>query len=174
MFSFQPRFKVTIIGNDKPTFQGAINDALKRRLRMVEFANTARPIDPGLKSALASEAPGVLRWMINGLLDMLSEPGGKLFIADSVLAATDEYFNENDQFGQWVSECLEAKLGASVSASDALKSWQDYRGMNGGGQLFNRANEFRAEMQRRGYVWKVTKTGKIIKDIALKSAVFTF
>lgn len=174
MFSFPIRFKVTVIGNEKPTFQGAINEALKRRLHLVEFRMTAKPRDPALKGVLAAEAPGVLRWMINGLLDMQKEPGGKLFVADSVNTATDEYFNENDLFGRWVSECVLAAPGSSATASDALKSWHDYRGMAGGGQLFNRANEFKAEMERRGYVWRSTKNANVINDITLKSAAFVF
>jgi putative DNA primase/helicase len=174
VFEFLVRFKVTIIGNEKPTFQGAINEALKRRLHLVEFRMTAAPRDPALKGVLAAEAPGVLRWMINGLVDMLKEPGGKLFIADSVQDATTEYFNENDLFGRWLSECVVATPGQSVTATEALKSWRDFRNASGNAHMFNGTKEFRAEMERRNYVWKITNSASTIKDIALRTAVFAF
>jgi putative DNA primase/helicase len=174
VFSFPIRFKVTIIGNDKPTFQGAINEALKRRLHLVEFLNTAKPRDPAVKAAVILEAPGVLRWMINGLLDLLKEPGGKLFVADSVQDATTEYFNENDLFKQWEVQCVVPTVGGSVTATEALKSWQDFRSAAGNVHMFNGTKEFRAEMERRGYVWKPTNSANVIKDITLRSAVFAF
>ena len=79
VFSVPIQFKVTIIGNEKPSFQGEVNEALKRRLNLVWFENVAKPRDPMLKAALRAEGPGVLRWMINGLLDLAKEPGGTTF-----------------------------------------------------------------------------------------------
>jgi putative DNA primase/helicase len=90
------------------------------------------------------------------------------------LAATDDYFNENDLFGQWISECVVATPGGSVTATEALKSWRDYRDMAGNNQQFNGTKDFRKEMERRSHVWKITNSASTIKDITLRSAVFAF
>jgi putative DNA primase/helicase len=174
VFAFAIKFKVTIIGNEKPSFQGAINEALRRRLHLAEFRMTAKPIDDTLKKTLAAEAPGVLRWMLNGLGDMLGSPGGKLFVADSTISATDDYFNENDMFGLWLKECVTYSPGASTTASDAFQSWMTFKGREGGNAVADNPRAFKEEMVRRGYLWKKTKTANVFKDILVVAPVDVF
>jgi len=174
MFSFPIRFKVTISGNEKPAFQGAINEALKRRLHLAEFRMTARPIDDTLKKTLAAEAPGVLRWMLNGLADMLSSPGGRLFVADSTISATDSYFNDNDLFKRWLDECTTPSPGGSAAAADAFQSWSTFKSLEGGSGVAEHQRAFKDEMTRRGYIWKKTMTTNVFKGLVLKKGVDVF
>lgn len=174
VFTFPIKFKVTIVGNAKPSFQGEINDALKRRLHLAGFINKADPVDDTLKAVLRSEAPGVLRWMLNGLVDMLSGPGGKLFIADSMIAATEGYFNENDLLAQWLAECTEKIVGAETPSSEAFRCWQEWRNAAGNHYMVDTAMAFRPAMEKRGFIWRVTKKGKVIMDLRLKKTVGVF
>ena len=169
-FNFRIRFKVTISGNHKPTFQGEVNEALKRRLHMAGFLNTANPVDDGLKARLAGEGAGVLRWMLNGLGDMLSSPGGGLFIADSMLDATKEYLDENDLFGRWISEKTTIVKGGEAPAGETFKEWIDWRNSEGNHTMVGRPSDFKAEMAKRGFGSIVTKKGKFF--IGLKVEVF--
>jgi putative DNA primase/helicase len=173
VFTFPIQFKVTIVGNEKPSFQGAINEALKRRLHMAQFRMTAKPRDTTLKATLAAEGAGVLRWAINGYLDVVTGSKG-LFVADSVIAATDEYFSENDMMGQWLGECVRAKGGASVASSEAFNSWEAFRGSEGGGGGFTHQKSFRSEMIRRGYRWTRTNKGSVFNDIVLVERASVF
>ena len=174
VFTFPIKFKVTISGNNKPEFQGTVNDAIRRRMHLVGFLNKANPQSDTLKAELRAEAAGVLRWMINGLVDMQSAPGGRLFIADSMISATEGYFNESDLMGQWLAENVTKAAGSDLSVTDAIRDWREWRNAEGDHVLFDMPKNFKAEMQNRGYVWKETMKGNVIKDIRLKTKTVVF
>ena len=67
-FTFQPQFKLTIIGNHKPVLSN-VDDAARRRFNMVPFLYKPPAKDKELEAKLLKEAPGILRWMIEGCLD---------------------------------------------------------------------------------------------------------
>jgi putative DNA primase/helicase len=165
MFTFRIRFKVTISGNNKPMFQGAINEALKRRLCMAGFVQVANPQSDTLKRELASEGAGILRWALNGLQDMLGSPGGKLFVAGSMISATEDYFNENDLFGVWLGERVEKAPGKEAGAQDLFNDWVSWRNGQGNHTLYNRSDIFKGEMEKRGHVSVREKKGMVYKGL---------
>ena len=57
--------------------------------------------DLQLEEKLQAEWPGILRWAIDGCLDW--QRNG-LVRPESVVAATDDYFSDQDLFGQWLEE----------------------------------------------------------------------
>ncbi|WP_158972421.1 phage/plasmid primase, P4 family [Chachezhania sediminis] len=100
-FEYYPNFKLWVVGNHKPEL-GNVNDAMRRRMNIVPFTHKPERPDPDLFERLKPEWPGILHWMVLGCLewqsDGLSRPG-------VILAETDEYFGEQDTFGQWITEC---------------------------------------------------------------------
>ncbi len=98
----QPRFKLTISGNHKPEIRGT-DDGIWRRVLLVPFdvQIPKEERDPLLVEKLAQEGPGILNWLIEGLLayleDGLQEPA-------AVLAATADYRAESDPMGAFLTD----------------------------------------------------------------------
>jgi putative DNA primase/helicase len=126
---FRPTFTPWIAGNHKPIVKGT-DEAIWRRLRLIPF-NVTIPHgerNPRLRQELMEEAPGILRWAIEGAAAW-KEIG--LQPPDEVLIATQSYRNEMDT----VEPFLEAKTvredRASVKASvlyAEYKRWSEESG----------------------------------------------
>ena len=99
-FEFTPQFKLTIIGNHKPVLRN-VDEAARRRFLIVPFEHKPETPDRELEQKLMAEAPGILQWMIEGCLDWQAHG---LVRPASVLAATEEYFSDQDLFEHWLEE----------------------------------------------------------------------
>lgn len=148
-FEFRPQFKLTIVGNHRPVLRN-VDDAMRRRLCLVPF--TRKPLQPDtqLEEKLRIEWPGILRWMIEGCLDW--QRNGLVRPA-VVRAATDEYFDTQDVFGQWLGDECEARPGDEyMRGSSALlfESWS--RHARQAGEPAGTRKSFAELMQRRGFV----------------------
>jgi P4 family phage/plasmid primase-like protien len=124
-FEFDPTFKLLIIGNHKPILRN-VDDAARRRFNIVPFVHKAEPRDLQLEKKLEAEWPAILRWMIDVCLDW--QRNGLVRPA-SVSKATDEYFNSQDLFGQWLEECCELHPGNDQrleTAADLYASWETF------------------------------------------------
>lgn len=97
-FEFTPVFKLLIIGNHMPSFS-SVDEAVRRRFRLVPFENKPKIVDMQLEVKLRSEWPAILRWMIDGCLLWLKEG---LLPPESVSQATADYFAEQDVLQQWI------------------------------------------------------------------------
>jgi len=64
-FTFQPQFKLTIVGNHKPVLTN-VDDAAKRRFNMIPFTCKPPRPDHQLEEKLKAEWPGILNWAIEG------------------------------------------------------------------------------------------------------------
>jgi putative DNA primase/helicase len=122
-FTFKPQFKLTIVGNHKPVLQN-VDDAARRRFNII----TRKPATPDreLEQKLKAEWPAILRWMILGCLDWQKHG---LVRPDSIVQATEEYFNDQDLFGQWLDECGDVERDNPhkwESAAELFKSWKEY------------------------------------------------
>ena len=106
-FTFQPAFKLTIIGNHKPLLRN-VDEAARRRFNLVPFNRMPANVDRQLPEKLREEWPGILRWMIEGCLDW-QENG--LVRPDSVIRATESYFEDQDLLSQWLAEECDAEPG---------------------------------------------------------------
>ena len=124
-FEYMPTYKLTFIGNNKPRL-GNVDEAMRRRLRMVQFNNKPKIVDKKLQAKLAAEHPAILRWIIDGCLDW--QKNG-LIIPKSVEDETDSYFTGQDTFKNWISDdCdLEPDNRAKWEANaDLFDSWCKY------------------------------------------------
>jgi putative DNA primase/helicase len=121
-FTYQPEFKLTIVGNHAPALVN-VDDAARRRFNIVPF--TVKPANPDreLEGKLKAEWPGILRWMIEGAVAWrrhgLAQP-------ESVRAATAEYFGEQDFTAQWLEETCTVDAGNTARwehTADLFASW---------------------------------------------------
>ncbi len=126
-FTYTPQFKPVIAGNHRPRFRN-VDDALRRRLHLVPFTQRFVNPDRELPARLHAEAGGILAWAIEGCLawqrDGLQPP-------DTVRLATDEYLEQEDSVGMWLTEaCLTAPNAWSPSA-DLWRSWEQWANQRG-------------------------------------------
>jgi phage/plasmid primase, P4 family, C-terminal domain len=121
-FRFTPEFKLFLSANHRPTVRSN-GHALWRRLLLIPFTVVIPReewIDE-LKEKLFEEAPGILRWAVEGCLEWqrygLKPP-------NAVTVATAEYRDEYDTIGQFLEECCE--LGEGLS-EETTKLFNAYR-----------------------------------------------
>jgi P4 family phage/plasmid primase-like protien len=130
-FTYDPTFKILIAGNHKPSIR-TVDDAMRRRLNILPFTNKPANPDRKLPDRIEAEGPGILRWCIDGCLawqrDGLNPP-------ETVLAATNTYFAEQDVFGRWIEESCDVgphKAGTHAELYGAWKSWAANNGEDAG------------------------------------------
>lgn len=147
-FEFTPQFKLMIVGNHKPVLRN-VDDAARRRFLIVPFERKPESPDRELEAKLMLEAPAILQWMIDGCLDWQANGLAK---PASVLAATEEYFSDQDLFAHWLAEECDSEPGnndKSETSGTLFKAWKDYAiaaGHSPGSQL-----SFKDQMIRHGF-----------------------
>ncbi len=147
-FTFIPSFKLTIVGNHKPALVN-VDDAARRRFKIVPFIHKPAAPDRQLEEKLLAEWPGILRWMIDGALDWLRNG---LVTPQSVAEATTEYFNDQDLFGQWLEEeCVVEQENPHrwATSADLFANWTAYA--KRAGEESGTAKRFGDNMRRRGF-----------------------
>jgi putative DNA primase/helicase len=122
-FTFPITFKIIATGNDRPTFPGGISLGIKRRLVYGEFMYKPKVVDPDLKVKLLKEAPGILRWMIDGCLAW-QKMG--LVIPQSMQDAAESYFHETDPVERWLDDNIDKVEGAWTSSKDLHADWMQW------------------------------------------------
>ena len=152
-FTFQPSFKLTLIGNHKPKL-GAVNEAARRRFNIVPFEHKPKVPDKTLKTKLRAEYPAILRWMVEGCLDW--QKNG-LTRPEIVTATTKQYFEEQDLLGRWIEEKCECGPGLKDLASNLFESWKEFAIANGEGP--ETMTVFGSLLHQRGFQKK--KSGAI-------------
>ena len=146
-FEFTPQFKLLIVGNHAPVLAN-VDDAARRRFNIIPFTFKPEHPDRQLEQKLKAEWPQILQWMIDGCLDWqtngLSRP-------EIVRAATEDYFNEQDFLGQWLSERCRVELGSGglfETASKLYNDWQAYATSHG--ETAGTSKQFGSKLAKRG------------------------
>lgn len=105
-FEFDARFKLWIAGNNKPRVVD-VSEGFWRRLDLTPF-DAVIPKDRRIRDyqrvLLATERAGILNWCLEGLRGYLEL--GELAEPERVRAASHEYREEENVFGQMVAECF--------------------------------------------------------------------
>jgi putative DNA primase/helicase len=147
-FEYVPQFKLMIVGNHKPVLQN-VDDAARRRFSIVPFVLKPKVPDRELEKRLKQEAEGILQWMIAGCLDWqangLEQPA-------SVRAATDQYFNDQDVFGQWLQEDCDVALGNDKiwdTSLNLFEGWTEFA--TKAGEAPGKQRAFAEALRRRGF-----------------------
>lgn len=104
-FEFLPVFKLTMQGNYKPKIQGT-DDGIWARVAIVPWRVMvkAEERDVTLPMKLRAEASGILNRLLDGLCDYLDHG---LQEPTEVLVATQDYREQSDPLGRFLSECCD-------------------------------------------------------------------
>lgn len=148
----KPFFKLTIGGNHKPEIRGT-DDGIWRRVLLVLFGEKIPPEerDENLIEKLWEERSGILNWLIEGLIDYLE---GGLQEPDEVTSATDEYRQDSDPVGRFLTTSCEitgdsndridtAQLGRALNFWLALNGMSTWTPNTTGRRLNDRAGKHR-------------------------------
>ena len=147
-FTFTPQLKLIIAGNNQPRLD-SIDDAMRRRLRVVPFTIRPAEPDPDLGEKLKAEAPGILSWMIAGCLEWQREGLGA---SRMMTEATDEYFESQDTFGTWLDErCITATDQGELveNAANLFVNWSMFARQRQ--EPAGTQTSFAARMKQRGF-----------------------
>lgn len=133
-FEFEARFKLWIAGNGRPTVKDP-SDGVWRRMHRVQCLGKVaegREVKDYGELLYAEEAPGILRWALEGLAGW-RELGG-LGVPQSVRDDVQEYRDDEDYEAQFAEETLErtgskddALRGDAVYA--AYRTWAESNGL---------------------------------------------
>jgi len=142
-FQFKPEFTLWMATNHKPRITGSDN-AIWRRVRLVPFTVTVpeNERDRDLESKLLLEAPGILRWAVQGAVGYCTDG---LLCPEEVRGATDDYRRAEDILGQFIEECTRSDKCDSVQASELHKAFLTHSGLTWSATMFGR------RMGERGY-----------------------
>jgi putative DNA primase/helicase len=124
-FTYRPQFKLTFIGNSTPLLRN-VDSAIARRMIIVPFVHPPAEPDLQLEAKLTEELPGILRWALNGYADLCSHG---LVIPNVIGGATSTYFDDQNTFGDWLTECCDFELGniaLSESTAKLFRSWSGF------------------------------------------------
>jgi len=154
----RPQFKLTISGNHKPEIRGT-DDGIWRRVLLAPFdVQIPEPErDPVLVDKLWCEAPGVLNWLVAGLLDYLE---GGLRPPEAIVAATEMYREESDPVGTFLTECAEVRGGDAppfTPTKDLVEAFNFWLEDRGEGRWTNRTIAMR--LKDKAGRWRDPRTG---------------
>jgi putative DNA primase/helicase len=123
-FTFTPRFKLLISGNHMPKLKN-VDEAMRRRLYLLPFSQTfkGKERDPHLADTLTHEYGGILRWIVEGAIAYENQG---LAPPPIVQDATRIYFEEEDVFHQWLSECCVQEVDAYTKPTELFASYKNF------------------------------------------------
>ena len=165
-FTFNPTFKLFIVGNHKPVLHN-VDEAARRRFCIVPFTRTPTRPDRELEAKLKAEWPAILRWMVDGCLDWqrngLTRPR-------SVVDATADYFAAQDVLGQWLADECDCEPGNPhkvATSAELFAAWSAFAKAAGEDAGSKRA--FAEAMQRRGFEPTRSRTlGRCYQGVRMK------
>jgi putative DNA primase/helicase len=137
IFEFKPQFEIVLMCNEKPTIDDKTNGAW-RRVQVYPFVsrfvddpkqinnkNNVYKRDKSLPTKLE-------HWSIIFMCMLLREwvsMGGSIDednIPDSIRMETENYKNENDIVGQWISEDLQVKEDETVPFNELFNAFENW------------------------------------------------
>ncbi|MBZ5639083.1 MAG: bifunctional DNA primase/polymerase [Acidobacteriia bacterium] len=129
-WEYEPTHTVFLGTNSKPIIRGT-DDGIWRRVHLVPWTVQIpkNEQDTQLRTKLLAEAPGILRWLVQGALDWQSMG---LAPPAPVVDATANYRNESDTLGDYLSTCrLDPQ--ACAPAKNLYESYTSWHKSNLGG-----------------------------------------
>ncbi|AKR48184.1 phage/plasmid primase, P4 family [Acetobacter pasteurianus] len=163
-FTFQPQFKLTIVGNHKPVLKN-VDEAARRRFNIVPFIHKPKSPDKDLESKLQEEWPGIMHWMIQGCLEWQREGMPRPAV---VKEATAEYFEAQDTFGQWLAERCILDPSLETKPNMLLKDFQEWCRNNGEPESDNKRMRGMLEKTEGVRYHRHKKLGQSVRGIGLR------
>jgi putative DNA primase/helicase len=149
-YTFLPTHKLALMTNHKPVVRG-MDEGIWRRLLLIPFDEVIPEAerDPTLTGRLRDEAPGILRWMVEGARQ-LHEKNGRLELPEAVKAATREYRTESDVIGEFLSETCDEVPNGEIASSALYALYTQWCEDNGERAITQKALAMR--LKDRGFV----------------------
>jgi putative DNA primase/helicase len=121
-FNFRPTHKLWIYGNHLPDIRGN-DDGIWRRIKLIPFEVKIPDAekDGKLPDKLLKELPGILNWAIRGCLEWQKDGLGT---PSTVVEATAEYREEEDEIGEFLTDCC--YRGGRVERKALYKTYTDW------------------------------------------------
>ena len=155
---FTPTHTLILYTNHLPRV-GSMDSGIWRRLVPAPFKakiEASKEIK-NYASVLAREAGGaVLSWMIQGAKEFIAA-GHRLSRPDAVQCAIEQYRNANDWAGQFLEERCRLGPGLTCVAGDLYTTYRYWAETVG--EYKRSSSDFKAELERRGYLCRRTKRG---------------
>jgi putative DNA primase/helicase len=159
-WEWDPTHKIIVFGNHKPQIK-TVDDALRRRLRLVPFGvNFEKTRDPGLFDKLKAEAPGILRWLVEGCIAWQKHG---ISDAKRIFDATNDYMRDEDILGQFFAHRCIFKANEKISRKelrDCYVKWSDERD-----EKPVSAKEFTSAVRKRGAVDRSVRTAASTRPV---------
>jgi putative DNA primase/helicase len=129
-FEYWPQFKLLIAGNSRPGLRN-VDEAIRARFNLLPFTAviTAKERDKDFPKKLEAEWPGILAWAIKGCLEWRKQKGLKP--PQVVLAATNQYLANEDNFWRWFEQACVKSLNGWESIGRLFDSWVGWCEANG-------------------------------------------
>lgn len=121
----KPSHTLSLITNYLPRISG--DDAGSwRRIRVIPFSVRIpeSEMDPALASKLDLEADAILAWAIAGWAKYRDQ--GLVDVPAAVEQQTHDYWESNDEIGQFIAQCCEVGTGFKESNSDLRNSYENW------------------------------------------------
>jgi putative DNA primase/helicase len=156
-YTFLPTHKLALMTNHKPVVRG-MDEGIWRRLLLIPFDEVIPEAerDPTLTGRLRAEAPGILRWMVDGAR-MLHENNGRLDLPEAVKVATRDYRTESDVLGEFISETCDVVPSGEVASATLYAMYVAWCEDNGERALTK--TSFGLRLKDRGFVGDKDKRG---------------
>jgi putative DNA primase/helicase len=159
-FSFVPQFKIWIATNAKPTIT-AQNDAIWRRVRLIPFEVriSEKERNRDIDNVLAAEKAGILAWAVRGAHLWLKEG---LNPPDKVLAATQDYRDEEDELSPFFDSRCKVESGLQVMKGKLYTSFIGFQTLELGVRPSEvmTAKKFGMRMMEKGFKSANDRQGK--------------
>lgn len=116
-FEFEPRFKLLIAGNHKPSLRA--DEAMKRRVHLIPFIVTIPEAerDRELGDKLKSEWPQIFAWMLDGCAEWRRIG---LSATARIKEASAAYIESNDTLGAWLEDRTEPMANGEITDGKML------------------------------------------------------
>jgi putative DNA primase/helicase len=146
-FDFKPEFKLFMAANHKPVVHGG-DKGIWRRLKLIPFVVTIPEDkkDKDLDKKFQGEASGILNWIVEGCLNWQKEG---LKEPEKVKTATEEYKEDMDILGEFLSSCCDVVLDGKVLNKHVFLIYQAWCNIQNCKPLSHIA--FPTEMEERGF-----------------------
>lgn len=165
---FTAQFSLVIIGNHKPVIHD-MSHGMWRRMCLVPFAAqfSAEQADPTLPARLLAELPGILNWALAGVAEW-QQHGLKRSLPAAIVAANEEYREESDLLGEFLSGCI-LQPDAYTPATELYQAFQTFACEGNEWRMTQRV--FNKKLAERGFT-KIRRDNKAgFRGVALTAEI---
>jgi putative DNA primase/helicase len=166
-FEFTATYKIVLSTNHRPALKGT-DEAIWSRIKLLPFRvfipEAERDKDL-VTTLLATEGPGILRWMVEGCLSWQRDGLG---VPEDVRSATDQYRQEQDRLSEFLAAICQMDADGKVLAGELYRCfvhWCEVRREHPWSQT-----AFGRELEDRGFGAYESHGGRYRKGLLLQPA----